>query len=97
MALKKGRKFILIIIGIIFLAGIIFLFFNEYGILKYLKLSNQVNELNEKIRDVEKENKRLQSEIDSLENKVPAKIEKVAREKYNMVRPGERKIVVEDK
>ena len=97
MALQKGRKFILGIIGIIFIAGIIFLFFNEYGIIRYIKLNNQGNELNEKINEVEKENKRLQAEIDSLENKVPAKIEKVAREKYNMIRPGERKIVVEDK
>jgi cell division protein FtsL len=97
MALQKGRKFVLIIIGIIFFAGMIFLFFNEYGILRYIKLNNQLNELNEKIGEVEKENRRLQAEIDSLENKVPAKIEQVAREKYNMMRPGERKIVVEEK
>jgi cell division protein FtsB len=97
MVLQKGRKFVLGIIGIIFIAGIIFLFFNEYGIIRYIKLNNQVNELNERINEVEKENKRLQAEIDSLENKVPAKIEKVAREKYNMIRPGESKIVVEDK
>jgi cell division protein FtsB len=97
MALQKVRKLILVLVSLFFLAGIIFLFFNEYGILKYIKLNNQVNELNEKINAVEKENKRLQAEIDSLENKVPAKIEKVAREKYNMIRPGESKIVVEDR
>jgi cell division protein FtsB len=97
MALAKSRKFILGIIGIIFFAGILFLLFNEYGIVKYIKLNNQVNELNMKIDEVEKENKQLQADIDSLENKVPAKIEKVAREKYNMKRPGESKIVVEEK
>jgi cell division protein FtsL len=97
MALQKSRKFIFGIVGLIFLIGIIFIFFNEYGIIKYIKLHNQLNELNEKITEVEKENKRLQNEIDSLENKVPAKIEEVAREKYNMIRPGESKIVVEDK
>ncbi|HKB87396.1 MAG TPA: septum formation initiator family protein [Ignavibacteriaceae bacterium] len=85
------------IIGVIFLAGIIFLLFNEYGIVKYIRLNNQVNELNKQINEVEQQNKRLQAEIDSLENKVPAKIEEVAREKYNMIRPGESKIVVEDK
>ena len=77
------------IIGVIFLAGIIFLLFNEYGIVKYIRLNNQVNELNKQINEVEQQNKRLQAEIDSLENKVPAKIEEVAREKYNMIRPGE--------
>ncbi len=97
MALQKSRKFILGVIGIIFLAGIIFLLFNEYGIVKYIRLNNQVNELNKQINEVEQQNKRLQSEIDSLENKVPAKIEEVAREKYNMIRPGEGKVVVEDK
>jgi cell division protein FtsB len=97
MALQKSRKFILSIIGVIFLAGIIFLLFNEYGIVKYIRLNNQVNELNKQINEVEQQNKRLQAEIDSLENKVPAKIEEVAREKYNMIRPGESKIVVEDK
>jgi len=85
------------IIGVIFLAGIIFLLFNEYGIVKFIRLNNQVNELNKQINEVEQQNKRLQAEIDSLENKVPAKIEEVAREKYNMIRPGESKIVVEDK
>ena len=79
------------------LAGLIFLSFNEYGIAKFIKLNNQVNQLNEKIRGVEQENKKLQAEIDSLEQKVPAKIEKVAREKYNMMRQGESKIVVEEK
>lgn len=97
MALQRSRKFILVIIGLIFLTGIIYLSFNEYGIVKYIKLNNQVSELNEKINAVEKENKRLQAEIDSLEKKIPAKIEEVAREKYNMMRPGESKIVIEEK
>ncbi len=97
MAVQRSTKFIVIIVGLFFLIGILFLFFNEYGVLKFIKLNNQVNELNEKIRTVEIENKRLQAEIDSLENKVPAKIEKVAREKYNMIRPGESKVVVEEK
>ncbi len=97
MALAKSRKFIFGIIGIIFFAGILYLLFNEYGIVKFIRLNNQVNELNTKITEVENQNKQLQAEIDSLESKVPAKIEKVAREKYNMQRPGESKIVVGEK
>lgn len=97
MVLQKSKKFIIVIIGLIFLAGIIFLSFNEYGIVKYIKLNNQVAELNEKIKAAEQENRRLQAEIDSLEKKVPSKIEEVAREKYNMMRPGESKIEVEEK
>lgn len=97
MVLQKSKKFIIVIIGLIFLAGIIFLSFNEYGIVKYIKLNNQVAELNEKIKAAEQENRKLQAEIDSLEKKVPSKIEEVAREKYNMMRPGESKIEVEEK
>ena len=96
MAKQRSRKLIYGIIAVIFFAGILFLLFNEYGIVKYIRLNNQVSELNMKINEVEKENKQLQAEIDSLENKIPAKIEKVAREKYNMQRPGESKIVVEE-
>jgi cell division protein FtsB len=40
---------------------------------------------------------KLQNEIDSLKNKVPAKIEQVAREKYNMKRENEITIEVEEK
>jgi len=39
---------------------------------------------------VNEENKSLRNEVDSLERKVPAKIEKTAREKYGMIRKGEK-------
>ena len=71
--------------------------FNESGVLKYLKLKQQVKSLNEQISDVDKDNKQLQSEIDSLNNKVPAKIEKTAREKYGMIRKGEQTIKINEK
>ena len=78
----------------IFLAGVVFLVFNESGILKYLKLRNEVNDLNKKIENLQKENKGLEAEIDSLQRKEPAKIERIAREKYNMQRPNEKSIQV---
>ena len=37
------------------------------------------------------------SVVDSLQNKIPAKMEQIAREKYNMKREGEIKIEVEEK
>jgi cell division protein FtsB len=43
------------------------------------------------------ENVRLKNEIDSLQKKVPAKMEQVAREKYNMKRKDETLIEVEEK
>ncbi|MGA7720042.1 MAG: septum formation initiator family protein [Ignavibacteriaceae bacterium] len=82
---------------ILFIAGFMYLIFNESGVIKFLKLKEQVKLLNQQISDVDKDNKRLQSEIDSLKNKIPAKIEKIAREKYGMIRKGEITIKVIEK
>ena len=60
-------------------------------------LKNDVKTLNEQITDTQKENKALQQEIDSLQKKIPAKIEKTAREKYHMIRKGEKAIRVKEK
>lgn len=93
---KNGRlKYF--IFTIFFLAGVLYIFFNDSGILKYLKLRGQIKSLNEQISDVDKDNKQLQAEIDSLQKKVPAKIEKVAREKYGMIRKGEKTIRIIEK
>lgn len=86
-----------IVFAIVVIAGVIYLFFNESGVIKFLQLKQQVNTLNQQISDVDKQNKRLQSEIDSLKNKVPAKIEKIAREKYGMIRKGEKTYKVNEK
>ena len=83
--------------ALIFMVGLIYLFFNESGVIKYLKLKQQVKSLNEQISDMDKDNQRLQAEIDSLKNKVPAKIEKIAREKYGMIRKGEKTIKLNEK
>ena len=82
---------------VLFIAGFMYLIFNESGVIKFLKLKEQVKLLNQQISDVDKDNKRLQSEIDSLKNKIPAKIEKIAREKYGMIRKGEKTIKVNEK
>ena len=91
----KGKlKYYLLLILI--LGGVAFLFFNEYGILKYLRLKGEVDELNKKYSRVEEENIKLKAEIDSLEKKIPAKIERSAREKHRMIRPGEKSIEIKE-
>lgn len=93
---KSGKTKIYIFL-ILFLIGLAFLFFNEFGILKYQTLKNDVKSLNEQITKTKKENKALEESIDSLQKKIPAKIEKTAREKYHMIRKGEKVIHVEEK
>ena len=93
----KDRKLRVYIFFILFFVAVVFLFFNEKGVLKYSKLQNEVNSLNEQIQKLQDQNKSLEAEIDSLQRKIPAKIEKIAREKYRMKRPGEKSIEVIEK
>ncbi|HEX9740748.1 MAG TPA: septum formation initiator family protein [Ignavibacteriaceae bacterium] len=93
----KNKRFRSYLFLFIFIAGLLFLFFNNQGVIKYLKLKNEVKEINTQIEKVDNENKQLEGEIDSLKKKIPAKIERIARQKYDMLREGEKAIKVEEK
>lgn len=93
----KDKKIRVYLFAILFLFGVAFLFFNETGVMKFVKLRSEVNGLNAEIDSLQNQNKQLQAEIDSLQQKIPAKIEKVAREKYGMKRPNEKSIEVIEK
>jgi cell division protein FtsL len=82
---------------LLLLIGLAFLTFNNSGYLKYLKLNGEVKEIRNEVSAKEIENKNLENEIDSLEKKNPNKIEQVAREKYGMMKKGEKIIKVEEK
>jgi cell division protein FtsB len=94
---KGKRKFMFYVFITIVVVGAIYFFLNEHGIIKYFGLKSQVDSMNVELGKVKLENERLRNEIDSLQKKIPAKIEQVAREKYNMKREGEIKIEVEEK
>jgi cell division protein FtsB len=59
-----------------------------------MRLKKEVDSLAKQIEEIKSENKRLEAEIDSLRNFEPRKIEQVAREKFNMTKPNEKKIDV---
>ena len=94
---KGKRKFVLYVFISIVIIGVIYIFFNERGVIKFYGLKNQVNSMQVELDKVKLENERLKNEIDSLHKNIPAKMEQVAREKYNMKREGEIKIEVEEK
>ena len=52
--------------------------------------------LSDEILRLQNENKSLKGEIDSLKKEIPAKIEQIAREKYDMIKEGERTIEVKE-
>ncbi len=94
LKLKNNNLILISVITFIFI-GLLYLTFNESGIIKYFKLKSEMNKLQTEINKAQSEKKNLENEIDSLEKKFPAKIERVAREKYNMSRKNEIKIKVE--
>jgi cell division protein FtsB len=94
---KTKRKFILYLFIVIVLVGIIYIFFNERGAIKYFALKSKVDSMKIELEKVKLENEQLKNEIDSLQKKIPSKMEQIAREKYNMKRESETKIDVEEK
>ncbi len=97
MAGIKKKKIVLYSFLVIVIAGVFYILFNEYGLLKYFKIKSELESINLQIEELKGENARLQNEIDSLKNKIPAKIERTAREEYDMMRENEVKIDVDEK
>lgn len=94
---KGKRKFVLYLFIVIIVIGLLYIFFNERGVIKYMGLKSRVDSIQVELEKIKLENERLKNENDSLQKKIPAKMEQVAREKYNMKREGEIQIEVEEK
>lgn len=92
MKFIENKKFRFYLITAVVVIGTLYLLFNNYGVVKYVKVKSELDDLNLRITQLEEENRKLEAEIDSLQKNIPSKIEKVAREKYNMIRPNEKKI-----
>ena len=80
---------------VLIFVGIMFLIFNENGILKFIELKSDIKKLDDEINSTEISLNKLSSEIDSLRNS-EVKIEQVAREKYLMKREDDKGFKVED-
>ena len=74
----------------------VFLFFNDSGVLKYVSVKNKIDNIDSEIKKTETKINDLDMEIDSLQNS-NVKIEQVAREKYNMQRADEKVFKIEEK
>jgi len=94
MKFDKRKIYNIVFFSLLILA-FIYLLFNENGILKYIKAKNEIKKLEQEINNAEMKLHLLQLEIDSLKTS-KEKIEKVAREKYHMLKPSEKVLKVEE-
>ena len=92
--LPRNIKYLLVLAVLI--AIISFLLFNEFGIVKYFKLKNEIDGITLRIEEAEKNIEKMNAEIDSLNNS-NIKIEKVAREEYHMLKKNEQALEVKEK
>ena len=93
----KKNKILLLFYILVAVLGLLYLTFNDYGFIKYLKVKSEKEKIELEIDSIKMSSKKLEEEIDSLKRKEPAKIEKVAREKYGISRPNEVIIKIEEK
>ena len=84
---KKTSNFYIIFIGII--VSLALLFFNDFGLLQLIKLQRQHQKLDNSLKELLAQQHRLKSEINQLQTNNEY-IEKIAREKFMMVLPGEK-------
>jgi len=63
-------------------------FFGDMGVFKYLQMRDHTRQLEQELKDLERTNAELKTEIRRTQND-PARIEELARERLGYVRPGE--------
>tara|TARA_B100001123_G_C15067315_1_gene930170 strand:- start:284 stop:598 length:315 start_codon:yes stop_codon:yes gene_type:complete len=74
---------------------VIHLIFNDLGLIKMYELKSKKNQLHTEIQNIKSKIKDKNQEIKSLETDL-AFIERIAREKYKMVKKGEKVYRVRD-
>ena len=78
--------------GLVFLicfSLVIVFIFGDHGLLKLYKIKNEMQLIQEKIVSLREKREKLKTEKIKIENDL-SYIEKIAREKYKMVKPGEK-------
>ena len=80
----------------ILVVGVLFLFSNDMGIIRWYKLHNERNLVQEEIDRLIEQESELTNELDRLMNDKEY-IKKIAKEKFHMVKPGEKVFRVIDR
>jgi len=85
---KTLRKKSVLLVLLIAVPAVSFMMFSNKGIIQRLSLESEKKDMQEKIHQSQQEQLRLQQQSKALDAD-PKAIEKVAREKYGMIKEGE--------
>ncbi len=96
MKLPQLKVSILVLL-VLFLLALSFLIFNPVGYLKMSQVKRDLATLNNQIDSLRRENDILRAMKDSLTQNNPAKLERTAREKFDMHKSNETVIKIEEK
>ena len=77
------------IVFLIFFSFTIVFIFGDHGLMKLYKIKNERKIIQKKIAQLREDKEILKNEKSKIENDLDY-IEKIAREKYKMVKPGEK-------
>ena len=86
----------MMIFPLIFIIGGLFLVSNDLGIVRWYQLRRERNQIKVEIDQLIQEEAELTNELDRLTNDKEY-IKKIAREKFHMVKPGEKVFRVIDR
>ena len=89
------KQFFKGLVFLIFFSLVIVFVFGDHGLLKLYKIKNERQLIQKKIANLREEREKLKTEKMKIENDLNY-IEKIAREKYKMVKPGEKIFKVVD-
>ena len=84
--LLRSPKLLLIFSIIIVLA--ITLVFENKGLWRHVKLKQEVSGQETKLRELDEQEKSVAKQVDQLQKQDPTTVERIARERYGMKRPG---------
>ena len=87
--LAPQRHFYKGIVFLIFFSFAIVFIFGDHGLLKLYNIKNERRIIQKKITQLREEKEILKNEKSKIENDLDY-IERIAREKYKMVKPGEK-------
>lgn len=91
--ITRKRFWIGLMIGIVVM---VFVFFSRYGVMTHISLRSESAELEHKVIVLRKHNDSLRKVITTLQRDT-AEIERIAREHYGLIKPGETVYILEKK